>query len=73
MSERANQMILEMAKAMMSDASAPEHFWVEAMWAAVYLRNLTPTCTIPEGSPHVAWFGVAKHPDLRHLRVWGFV
>ena len=73
MSERANRMIIETAKAMMSGASAPKHFWAEAVSAAVYLRNLTPTRAIPEGSPHEAWFGGGKRPDLAHLRVWGCV
>ena len=66
-SEHANRMIIETAKAMISITSAPKHFWAEAVSAAVYLRNLTPTCAIPEGSPHKAWFGVGKRPDLAHL------
>ena len=73
MSERANRTIIETAKAMMSGASVPKHYWAEAVSAAVYIRNLTPTRAIPEGTPHEAWFGVGKRPDLAHLRVWGCV
>ena len=73
MNERTNWTIIETAKAMMSGVSAPKHYWAEAVLAAVYLRNLTPTRAIPEGSPHEAWFGVGKRPDLTHLRVWGCV
>ena len=35
--------------------------------------NITPTRAIPEGSPHEAWYGVGKRPDLAHLRVWGCI
>ena len=73
MSERTNRTIIETAKAIMSKVSSPKHYWAEAVSAAVYLRNLTPTRAIPEGSPHEAWFGVRKRPDLTHLRVWGRV
>ena len=73
MSEWANRTIIETAKAMMSGASTPKHFWAEAVSTAVYLRDLTPTRAILEGSPHEAWFGAGKRPDLTHLRVWGCV
>lgn len=72
-SEHANRTIIETAKAMMSGVCTPKHFWAEAVSTAVSLRNLTPTCAISEGSPHEAWFGVGKCPDLAHLRVWGYV
>ena len=50
-------------------AGAPKQYWAEAVTAAVYLRNLTPTRAISEGSPFEAWNG--RRPNLAHLRVWG--
>ena len=70
MSERANQTIIETAKTMMFGECGVKYFWAEALSAAVYLRNLTPTHTIPEGSSNQAVFGVGKDPDLPHFRVW---
>ena len=54
---------------MMFAVAAPKEYWAEAVATAVYLRNLTPTRAIREGSPFEAWNG--RRPNLSHLRVWG--
>ena len=70
-SEWANRMIIETAKAMMFAAGALKEYWAEAITMAVYLRNLTPTRSIKEGSPFEAWHG--RWQNLAHLRVWGCI
>ena len=70
-SERANRTVMECARAMMAAVNAPKAYWAEAVSTTVYLRNVTPTSALAEGSPYEALKGVK--PDLAHLRVWGCV
>ena len=47
----------------------PQYYWVEAIHAAVYIMNRTPTAMIHGMTPDEKFTG--KKPDLSHLKVFG--
>ncbi len=67
--ERLNRTIMECTRAMLYAQDLPEHFWGEAVTAAVYLKNRLPHITLGYKVPEHSWTG--KKPDVRNLRVWG--
>src|ERR1700716_3971380 len=67
-SERAIRTITERARSMLSDAGLSEGFWEEAVHAAVYLKNRSPTRAV-NTTPIQAWSD--KTPTLDHLRSFG--
>jgi len=68
-SERMNRTLLERAKSMLIESKAPKELWGEAVLAATYLTNRTPTETVPNKTPYEAWYG--HKPDLSKLKVFG--
>ena len=70
-SERFNRTIMEAARSMLIHAHLPLSFWAEAISCATYLRNRSPSSSIPGKTPYEFWFG--KKPDLSNLRVFGCV
>ena len=67
--ERMNRTVLEAARAMLHASGLPMDFWPQAVKAAVYLRNRSPTRALTNATPYEAWRG--DKPDLAHLRTFG--
>ena len=53
----------------MNEKEIPEYYWAEAIHAAVYIMNRTPTVAIHGMMPEEKFTG--KKPDLSHLKVFG--
>ena len=70
-SERYNRTIMEATRTMLLHARLPLFFWAEAVNSAVYVRNCSPTTSLPGKTTYECWFG--KKPDLSNLRVFGCV
>ena len=69
-SERLNKTIVEMAKAMLSQAKLPRSLWGEALNMAVYIKNRIPTRGV-EGkvTPYERWYG--RKSELSYMRIFG--
>lgn len=68
LAERVNRTIVERARCMLFEAKLPKPFWAEAVAAATYVINRSPT----KGhklTPEEAWSG--RKPDMSHVRVFG--
>lgn len=66
--ERVNRTLKERVRAAMSEASAEDELWGEALAAAVYVLNRSPH----EGTSVTPWEAfTGKRPDVSGLRVWG--
>jgi len=60
--ERMNQTIVEKARAMLNDVNAPEKLWSEAVSAAVYVINRSPTSALKmKKTPAELWY--SEKPD----------
>ena len=59
---------MSLAQAMLIDAKLPYKFWGEAVKAACYLRNRTPS-RLGKITPEEAFTG--KRPKIKHLILWG--
>src|SRR5205085_7829046 len=68
-SERKIRTVVERARTMLLEARLPERFWSEAIAAAVYILNRSPTKALTGKTPFEAWFG--RRPNLSHLRRFG--
>jgi len=69
--ERMNRTIIEKARCMILNSKMSKVFWSEAVIAAVYLTNRSPTSALKDKLPAELWFG--EKQDLRKLRVFGCV
>lgn len=69
--ERWNQTIVEMARCSLKSMRVPSKFWGEAVKAAVYLLNQSPTKSLNGKTLFEAWFG--EKPGVRHLHTFGYV
>lgn len=69
--ERYNRTIMEKARSMIFDAGLEKRFWNEAVYAAVYVTNRSPTRALKNSNatPAEMWFG--KKPNLSNLKVFG--
>ena len=68
--ERLNWTLENMIRTMLIAAKLPESMWGEALLAATYLLNRSPTNAIQEKkTPAELWCG--SKPDLKKLRVFG--
>src|SRR5579859_6575436 len=67
-SERANRTIIERTKAIMADMDIPKHLWFKVAKSVVYLKNRSPTKSVPT-TPYEAWHH--QKPNLSHLRIIG--
>lgn len=72
-SERLNRTLLEKARSMLLASDNKWHFWNEAVVAANYLKNRSPTSAhggqFDRKTPAELWFG--KKPDLSNIRIFG--
>lgn len=68
--ERMNRTLMESVRSMLADSGLPQKFWAEALSTAVYLKNRSPTKSLPKTTtPFEVWSG--EKPDVSHLRVFG--
>jgi len=68
--ERYIRTISDTAQALLADSKLPASFWGLAVLTAVYLRNRTPTKTLPGHiTPHEKM--TKEKPDLSMLRIFG--
>ena len=67
--ERKNMIIAEVARALMTEKEMSKYYWAEALNAALYIVNRTPTAVIHGMTPKEKFTG--KKPDLSHLKVFG--
>lgn len=67
--ERYNRTIVERARAMLIDVSAPKFLWEEAVSYANFLRNVSPTRALSGITPYEAFWG--KKPDISHVHQFG--
>ena len=56
-SERKNQIVMEMAKSMIFENGLSKKFWREAINTVVYLVNKIPTKALGGKTPFEAWSG----------------
>jgi hypothetical protein len=70
-SERMLETLNTKARALMIDANLPSNFWAEAINAAVYLHQRTPTKALNGMTPYEKL--LSKKPELEHLRRMGCV
>ena len=69
-SERANRTVVSRAKCMIHNAGIDKKWWGEAVLAAIYLKNRSPTTAFPGNKTlYEMWYG--KAPDLTNIRVFG--
>lgn len=67
--ERVNRTLADLMRSMMVSAQLPHQYWVEAIQAAVLIRNRSPTHAVPDMTPYEAFYG--KRPTLDRLRAYG--
>lgn len=67
--ERMNRTLLEKAKAMLFYADLNDDLWSEAILAATFLTNRSPTSAIKKKTPYQSWF--KSKPNLSRLKVFG--
>ena len=68
--ERLNRTLVEAMRSMLIDAPGlGKRFWAEAINTATYIKNRSPTVSLPGITPVEAWSG--ERPNLAHLRVFG--
>jgi transposase InsO family protein len=69
--ECQNQTVVVTARNMMKVKNLPSYFWGEAVTAAVYLLNRSPTRSVEGRMPYEAWHG--RKPNVEHLRTFGSI
>lgn len=67
--ERMNRTLVERAKCMLFEAKLHKHLWAEAVTAAAYLVNRSPSRVLDEVTPYEKWTG--KKPNLSNLQIFG--
>lgn len=68
-SERDNRILVESARSMLHAKKLPVRLRTEAMNAAAYVLNRTPTSRTKGTTQYEMWIG--KRPDLSHIRIFG--
>ena len=68
-SERMIRRLNEIMLTLLTHASLPPNFWVEALHTACYLHNILPTKLLKFHTPTSALY--RRHPTYDHLRVFG--
>src|SRR5450755_1683763 len=66
--EKANRTIINTVRTILINTKLPQALWPELAKIAVYLRNRSPTKTLPQ-TPYEAFW--KRKPDLSHLRIIG--
>ena len=66
--ERRNQMLLDIVICMLIHYSLLEFLWGEVLRTAAYILNQAPSKSVPK-TPYELWLG--KKHSLRYFHVWG--
>ncbi|CAL1380337.1 unnamed protein product [Linum trigynum] len=69
LAERMNMTLLERVRCLLSHSKLPQSFWGEALLAAVYVWNRSPSVPLKYDAPEKVWTG--KEVSYKHLRVFG--
>ena len=70
--ERMNRTLMNKVRAMLIESNVPKKFWTEALLAAVYTLNRSPSSTLNfQFTPAEIWYN--RKPDVSNLRVFGCV
>ena len=69
--ERMNRTIIDKARCMLLNSKLSKGFWTEAVLAAVYLINRSPTNALKEKVPAEMWYD--EKPNLEKLRIFGCI
>jgi transposase InsO family protein len=67
--ERMNRTVVEAARTILVESKLPTFLWSLACHAAVYIRNRSPTASLPTMTPYEAWHG--EKPFIGHMRIFG--
>jgi hypothetical protein len=67
--ERKNGTVVGAARSMLKAKKLPNWFWGEAVLAAVYILNKTPTKSVEGTTPFELWYG--KKLTVQNLRTFG--
>jgi transposase InsO family protein len=68
--ERMNRTLMDKTRAMLLDGNVDKKLWSEAIGAAAYVINRSPTNALKGNkTPAELWYG--EKPDVRKLRVFG--
>ena len=67
--ERYNQTLMNKSRCLLLGCGLPKGLWTEAIAAAVYIINRTPTLALTDKVPAEVWYG--EKPNLSKLRVFG--
>ncbi|PKU76821.1 Retrovirus-related Pol polyprotein from transposon TNT 1-94 [Dendrobium catenatum] len=67
--ERKHRHVIETARTLLTQASLPQHFWVDAMLTANTLINCLPSPNTKNKSPYEILFG--KQPNYNYFKVFG--
>ncbi|KAI3668990.1 hypothetical protein L6452_40208 [Arctium lappa] len=67
--ERMIRRLNELMLSLLTHASLPPSFWVDALHTATYLHNILPTKLLHNRTPTSALY--LKHPTYDHLRIFG--
>ena len=70
-SERKNQIVMEMAKSMFFEKRIPKELWPKAFNTTMYLLNRCPTKAVWNMIPFEAWN--ERKPSVSHLKFFGCV
>lgn len=69
-SERFNRTLNDKIRTMLIESSVPSFLWSEAVYAAVYIINRSPTKSLlAPKAPKELWYKM--EPDISKLRVFG--
>ena len=69
-SECLNHTLLERMQALLHASKLPKKLWGEAITHMVWLKNRTPTCTLPDKKTPYEMLN-KKKPSLAGLHEWG--
>lgn len=69
MAERMNRTLVERARCMLFFANLEKRYWAEAVAAAAYIINRSPTKSLQGKTPYEMWKG--KKPTLSHMKIFG--
>lgn len=71
LAERRNRTLLDMARSMLKGKEMPNSFWGEAVTAAAFILNSSPTKRMKDVTPEEAWSDCK--PSVRHFRIFGSI
>ena len=69
--ERGNRTLFEMIRCTLAYSGLSTHFWPYAAHYAIYIRNRTPTKSLPDGVTPEAKWSPEKHITTDHIKTFG--